>query len=118
MARNYKPATPFTTPMKLLTPTKTYVKGTIKKGFSDPETSKLFYGSFRTFGGAEGITNDIYTVIDTGRIDTWYRPDIKADCAVYIIATGETWQIVGTPENINMRNQYLQFRVKKVGGDA
>lgn len=118
MARNYKPAAPFTTPMKLLIPTKTVVKGVVKKGFSDPESSSLFFGSFRTFGGAESITNDVYTVIDTGTIDTWYRPDIKSDCAVYIISTGETWQIVSTPENINMRNQYLHFRVKRVGGGA
>lgn len=120
MARNYKPSMPFNVAMRLLTPIETNVKGTLKKTFTnDPEADgTLFYGSFRTFGGTESTSNDLYTVIDTATIDTWYSPDICADCRVYIESTGETYDILGTPENINMRNQYLQIKVRKVGGGA
>ena len=113
---NYKPGMPFNVPMKILKPEVKKVQGVTKKSFSDPETSELFYGSFRTFGGTENLSNDVYTVIDTAIIDTWYRPDIKADCKIYLCDSGAEYEIISDPENINMRNQYLQFKVRKVGG--
>lgn len=118
MARNYKPQVPFSVPMKLLIPTTTVVKGVTKKTFPKVEDAPLFFGSFRTFGGTETTSNDTYTILDTATIDTWYRPDIKADCKIYICQTGETYEVIGTPENVLMRNQYLQFKVQKVGGKA
>lgn len=118
MARNFKPNMPFSVPMKLLIPTYTVVKGSRVPTFPGPDDAPLIYGSFRTFGGTESTVNDVYTVIATGTIDTWYRPDIKADCQIYICATGETYKINGQPENIEMRNQYMQIRVEKIGGGA
>lgn len=118
MAHHFKPNAPFNVAMRLLVPTESYVKGGIQKTFPAPENSPLFYGSFRTFNGTETTSNDLYTVLDTATIDTWYRPDIKADCRIYIEQTQETYDVIGSPENINMRNQYLQFRVQKVGGGA
>lgn len=117
MARIYKPSAPFTVPMKILTVTSSErVNGALKKTFSDPENSELFHGSFRRFGGTENVSNDVYTVIHTATIDTWYRPDIKPDCRIYMVETDETYEIISEPEDINMRHQYLQFKVKKVGG--
>lgn len=118
MAKTFKPRVPFNVAMKLLTPTETYVKGSLKKEYPNPEESPLFFGSFRTFGGTESVTNDLYEIISTGTIETWYRPDIKANCAVYLTDTGETWDIISEPENIDRRNQYLRFKVRKVGGGA
>lgn len=110
--RNYKPSFPFNVYMQLLIPTETLVKGVSRKTFSG---EIYFYGSFRTFGGSETNVNDLYTVVDTAIIDTWFRPEIKADCKIKIVETGETYDIISDPENINMRNQYMQFRVKKMG---
>ena len=118
MARNFRPTAPFNVPMKLLTPITKKSKGVVNKILPEPEDAPLFFGAFRTFGGSESMTDDVYTVYDTGTIDTWYRPDIKSNCSIYIVPTGETYEIVGSPENINMRNQYLRIRVKKVGGGA
>ena len=118
MARNYKPSAPFNVAMKLLKPVSMVVQGVTKKTFTRPEESELFYGSFRTFGGTESISNDVYTIINTAVIDTWYRPDITANCQVYICDTGDTYDIISDPENIDFRNQYLQFKVKKIGGKA
>lgn len=118
MARNFKPFVPFNVAMRLLVPEESYIKGVLKKTFPDPENAPLFYGSFRTFGGTESASNDIYTVIDTGTIDTWYRPDIKANCQIYLEQTGQAYEVIGDPENIGFRNQYMQFKVRKVGGGA
>ena len=118
MARNYKPSAPFNVPMKLLVPVTTTAYGAGKKTFSAPADSSLIYGSFRTFGGTENIQDGVYSVIDTAVIDTWYRPDIKADCRIYMCDSGLTYDIVADPEDIDFRHQYMQIKVRKTGGKA
>lgn len=116
MARNYKPTAPFNVAMRLLIPTTTMIKGTAVKTFTEPSEAPVFFGSFRTFGGSESTSNDVYTIFNTATIDTWYRPDIKADCRIQICETGEVYDVIGNPEDISMRHQYLQIKVEKVGG--
>lgn len=117
MARRYNPVTPFDVAMKLLVPTSTMVKGVRKDIYPDPEeVTEVFFGSFRTYGGTENMSNDIYTVYDTAVIDTWYNPAITSDCKVYICETGEIYDVISRPENIGMRHQYLQFKLQKIGG--
>lgn len=118
MARNYKPSTPFNVPMKLLVPVTNSVYGAGKKTFSAPADSELFYGSFRTFGGTENIKDGVYTIVNTAVIDTWYRPDITADCQIYLCDNEQIYDIVSDPEDIDFRHQYLQFKVQKIGGKA
>lgn len=118
MARKFKPYVPFNVAMKILVPISQRVQGVLKKSYSDPKDSEMFFGSFRTFGGVENVENGVYTLIDTATIDTWYRPDIKADCRIYICDTEQIYEIIGDPEDIYMRHQYLQFKVRKVGGKA
>lgn len=115
---NYNPPETYHVPMKLLIPTTAVVSGVAKKTFPSAENGILFYGRFRTFNGTESNANGVYTLVNTAVIDTRYRPDIKADCRVYLPVIGATYEIISDPENIDMRNQYLQFRVRKVGGKA
>lgn len=114
--RTYNPPLPFTAAMKLLIPTTEKVKGVTKKSFPNPDDAPLFFGSFRTYGGTEMQSNDVYTVYDTGTIDTYFNPDIKSDCRVYLCDTEEIFEIISRPEDINMRHQYMRFKVQKVGG--
>lgn len=116
MAKMYKPSAPFNVPMKVLVPTTTVVLGVTKKTFSDPEDSVLIYGSFKTFGGSEMMKDDVYTIVNTAVIDTWYRPDIKADCQIYLCDTGQIYDIVSDPEDIGFRHLWMQFKVQKAGG--
>lgn len=116
MARQYKPRMPFDVAMKLLIPTETKVKGVTKKVFPSPNEAPLFNGSFKTFGGTENFSNDVFTIYNTATIDTWYNPEIKEDCRIYICETGETFDVISPPENIDMRHQYMRFKVEKVGG--
>lgn len=115
----FKPSAPFTVAMKLLIPTsETRIQGAVKKTFTAPEDADVFYGSFRTFGGTENLSNDVYTVINTGSIDTWYRPDIKANCQIYLCETGQIYEIVADPEDVDFRHQYMRIKVRKAGGKA
>lgn len=110
----YKPSAPFSVPMSLLIPSTVTVKGSATKCY--PETGILFFGTFRTFGGTERTVNNMIVVEDTGIIETWYRPDITADCR--ILVNGVPYEILGTPENIQMRNQFLCIKVRVVKGGA
>lgn len=116
MARNFKPKLPFNVPMKLLKPISVKEYGVSKKGYSSPEDSELIFGSFRKFNGTETFKDDVYTIVDTAVIDTWFRPDIKADCKIYLPEIDKTYEIISDPEDIDMRHQYLQFKVQKSGG--
>ena len=115
-SREFKPSLPYTTAIELFIPTYSSAKGTEYKSYPD-EGIKLFC-SFKTYMGTETTTNDVYTIIDTANVETWYRPDIKSDCRIKVLSTGDVYEIIGKPENINMRNQFIKFRVQAVEGGA
>lgn len=110
----YRPSGPFNVPMTLYKPTESKVKGVTVKAY--PETGAQFFGRFRTFGGTERVVNDILVLDDTGTIETWYRSDLTADCRIAI--GGKLYEIIGTPENIEMRNQFMLIRVRAYRGGA
>ena len=117
MARQFSVFSPFEVAMKLLKPIETKVKGVVKKTFPDPDTIKeVFFADFKTYGGSEYMSNDVYTVFDTGTVRTWYNPEITSDCRVYLCDTGEVFEIKTRPEDINMRHQFMSFKVQKIGG--
>lgn len=117
MARRFKPDTPYTVACKLLIPTETMVKGVRKTIFPNPEDiSEVMYISFKTYGGNESTSNGVYQVFDTARVETWYRPDIKADCQIYLCENGQSYKVVTPPEDVDMRHQFMTFKVEKVGG--
>ena len=107
-------------PLVLLVPTWTTVSGVRKKTYPSIEESLndgLFFGSFKTYGGTERDVNGVYSIEDTANIETWYRPDIKSDCRV-ALETGEIYEIMNEPEDLNKRHQFLKFKVKRVKGGA
>ena len=103
---------PFNVVLTLQTPKITTVKGSSKKSYIN---AGEIYCSFRTFGGTETTTNGALTVENTAVVDTWYNPEITADCRV-ITADGGTYEILGTPENIEMRNQFMRFKIREIRG--
>lgn len=78
----------------------------------------MFFGSFKTYGGTETTSNGILSVEDTANIETWYRPDIDSNCRVVLADTGAVYEIIGAPEDINQRHQWLVFKVRRVKGGA
>lgn len=115
----YKPQLPFTVPMVLLEPTYTTVNGVRKKTFPEVANGILIYGTFKTYGGTERDVNGVYSVEDTANIETWYRPEITSGCRI-ALANNPTavYDIIGEPENIEMRNQYFIFKVLRIKGGA
>ena len=117
----FKPSAVFATPLILLIPVYGKVQGVATKSFPAPDEGLLFYGSFKSYGGTmrtEKDVNGLYAIDDTANVETYFRPDIKSDCRVYVPQTGAFYEVYGEPENIEMRNQYLKFRVRRVKGGA
>lgn len=114
--KTFKPSYPFNCAVYLLKPTYTTSHGVTKKTYA--ETGDVYNVSFRTFGGSENTNNDLYTIENTAIIETWYDPNIKSDCRIKVISTNNTYEILGDVENINMRNQFVKFKVRIVKGGA
>lgn len=110
---NFKPDLPYTTAVELLNPTAyKRVKGVTVKEF--PETGEIIFCKFKTYGGTETVVNGVLSVIDTANIETWYRPDITS--ASRIRLGNRAYDVIGEPENIEQRNQFLKFKVRGVRG--
>lgn len=114
---NFTPSFPYSTPVLLLVPTYSTEKGVPVKTYDESAGIQLFC-SWKTYGGTETTQNDLFTVIDTAQIETWYRPEIKSDCRIQDIETGSVYEILGKPEDINRRHQFMRFKVQAVEGGA
>ena len=112
----FKPDLPYTVPAEILTPTYTISKGVKKKVY--PESGERINVSFKTYGGTESESNGAYTVLDTANVETWYRPDVTAECAIKLLDDGSIYEIIGRPEDVNRRHQWLRFRVQATKGGA
>lgn len=114
----YRPieAAQMTTPMRLQTPVSDKTLGVSKKTYT--ENAGVIMVNWKSYGGTETTINGVLSVEDTAQIVCWYRPDIRSDCRLVRLTDGAVYEIIGEPENIEMRNQFLKFKVRRVKGGA
>lgn len=115
----FRPSLPFTTPLIVLKPTYETVAGVRKKIIPELSDGIQIFGTFRTYGGSrnrEKAVDGIYSIEDTADVETWYRPDITSDCLIALASTGAKYEILGEPENIYQRNQFLKMKIRRVKG--
>ena len=119
----YRINEPYTTKMYILKPIKTMSKGVPKKDFQKCQDADSINCLFKTYGGTtsamsnENSVNGIIAVVDTAIIETWYNPDITAECRLAFDDDNQ-YEVLGAPENISMRNKTMKIRVKKITGGA
>lgn len=111
----YKPQQPFNVPAKILTATYTKVNGVNKKTFTEGDD---FFCSAKSYGGTEKTINGVYVVEDTMQIETYFRPDITSIDRIKLLDDSSEWEIITPPENIERRNRFLVFKVRRVKGGA
>ncbi len=104
-----------TTPIKILKKTITWVSGAAESTYEEAMEPILFC-NFKTFGGTESVVNGQIMNIATATITTWYRQDLQAPDRIVLLSDNSVWEIIGDPENYEMRNQYMQLRVRKLSG--
>lgn len=108
---SYRPSEPFSTVVSLYNPTYKTVKGVTVKEYQLIGTLNC---SFKTYGGTESTVNGVLTVVDTANIETWYRPDITSASQIRLGA--KVYEVIGEPEDIEQRHQFLKFKVRGVNG--
>lgn len=109
-------AAQMTTPMQLQQPESSRVNGVLVKSYKDIPGAIMV--NFSSYGGTEREANGALAIEDTAQITTWYRPDIKASCRLKRLTDGAVFEILGEPENIEMRNMFLTFKIRRVSGGA
>ena len=112
LAKGYQKATPF---MRLV-PTITKTNGVAVKTY-EPDGIVRFC-NFSTYGGTESIANGLLVVEDTAKVTTWYEPDITSADRIRLLETSTDYDIIGEPENIELRRQEMSFKVRRVKGGA
>ena len=105
-----------TTPYMRLMARSERVNGVTVKVY-DPDGVVRFC-NFSTYGGTEQVVNGVLSVEDTAQMVTWFEPDITSADRIRLLETGTDYEIIGEPENIELRNQEMQFRVRRVKGGA
>ena len=118
LKKAYRPYLPFTTALIVLKPTITNVQGVRTKTLPAVTDGFQINASFKTYGGTETDVNGVYSIIDTADVETWYTPEITSDCVIVVATTGARYEIINEPENIEMRNQFLKFKIRRVKGGA
>lgn len=114
----YRPNTTFTTPAFLLIPTKSKSGGVHKNVYPEKKDGILIFISFKSFGGTETYNNNLLVIDDTAQVEMWYRPDVKSDCRIIIDENNAEYEIISEPEDVELRHQYLIFKVRRFKGGA
>lgn len=104
------------TALRLLVPSVSSAFGVAQKTFQPAEG--VILGSVKMRGGVEIVKNDVLSVEESGDVTCWFRPDITAGCRFEVIGAGVTLEIIGEPENVDMYNQFLLCKVRRVKGGA
>ena len=109
-------AAQMTTEFRLQTPTGDKTLGVHKKTYANAKG--VIAANMKTYGGTETTSNGVLSIEDTAQIVCWFRPDIRSDCRLERLSDGAVFEIIGEPENIEMRNQFLKFKVRRIKGGA
>jgi len=107
----------FTTAVKLQKRIATKVSGALEFTFEDA-ADPILNCSFKTYGGTEYVVNGSLVLLNTATLVTWYRQDIQAADRILLLQDQSLWEVIGEPENFDMRNQYLILKVRKISGGA
>lgn len=89
------------------------VVGGTKKTYSEEKSDIVC--NFKGKGGTEIVHNGVLTIIDTAEVTMRYQPDLKTGDRL-ILDDGSIYEVIGAPENIELRNQFLKLKVQRVGG--
>lgn len=111
----YTPSSLFSTAALILKAEYHKVNGVNTKVFVEGD---MIYVSAKSYGGTEREVNGRLVIEDTLQIETWYRPDITSSDVIRLLDDNSEWEIMNNPENIERRNQFLKFKVRRLTGDV
>ena len=104
------------TPYMRLVATEEKVLGKVNKKYTPDGITR--FCNFSTYGGTERDVNGLIVVEGTAQIIAWYEPDITSADHIRILTNGNEYEILGTPEDIELSGQEMTFKVRRVKGGA
>lgn len=78
--------------------------------------SRVIWVSAKSYGGTERDVDGAYSIIDTMTFVSYYYPDIKAQDRIELLGNGHVYDILNTPENIDMRGSFMTFKGRRYHG--
>ena len=112
-------AAQMTTPCKLNTFITSNKNCVSKKMFNENSSKDVtFFCNFSSYGTTEREINGLYVAEENITVTTWYNPDIVAGCRIKRLTDTAVFEIIGEPENVEMRNMFSVFQVRRVRGGA
>ena len=112
---SWTPSAPFTTPAVVLRSAYSKVNGVTVRTRTEGQRVNV---CARSFGGTEKDEDGVISNVSTMVFQTWYTPEIRAGDAIRLLEDGTEWEVVGDPEDISMRHQWLQFKGRRIQGGA
>ena len=112
-----KEANHLNTPIRLQKRKSIRVSGAPEIAYEEAQDDVIFC-SFKTYGGTDSISNGSLVILNTATIVTWYRQDIQGSDRIINLQDNSIWVVLGEPENVDMLNQFLIFKVEKISGGA
>lgn len=111
----YKPANirEFVTPAIHKKATSETVNGRTQYEYNEAGTLR---GKFKQKGTAETQANGLTVINEKTTFITWYKADFKASDRLVI--NGIEFEVIGEPENVEMRNRYSILTLERIGGGA
>lgn len=103
----------FSTQIRVLRRQETKVNGAPDISYVDADIP-LDCCNWKGRGGSESVTAGTVVVADTAELTMWYRPDISEKTRILLQDKAELAYEVTNIENVEMRNQYMIVKVKRV----
>jgi hypothetical protein len=111
----YKPANirEFVTPAVHKKATSKTVNNRTVKAYTEVGTVR---GKFKQKGTAETNANGLTVINEKTTFITWFKADFAAKDILTI--NGIDYEIIGEPENVEMRNRYAIITLERISGGA
>lgn len=111
----YKPANirEFITPAVHKKATSVTVDNRTTKAYAEVGTVR---GKFKQKGTAETTANGLTVINEKTTFTTWFKADFAA--ADILTINGVDFEIIGTPENVEMRSRYAVLTLERISGGA
>lgn len=111
----YKPANirEFITPAVHKKATTETINGRTSKVYTEVGTVR---GKFKQKGTAETNANGLTLINEKTTFITWFKADFAA--ADILTINGIDYEIIGEPENVEMRSRYAVLTLERISGGA
>lgn len=105
------------TKVTLQTPTLTKnSSGVDVEGWANFASNPNVYAKIVFAHGLESVASDALKATSRMKITIRYRSDVNATHA--ILLNSERWKFIGTPDNIQNRNEYLEIQAELMKGSV